>query len=60
MNESKPTPKRWPQGQAGHRVGYVDCELEDEVASKPETVVEVPEAQDLFTLVRSEEKHRAR
>ena len=32
----------------------MDCELEDEVASKPETLVEVPDAQDLFTLVRSE------
>jgi len=49
MNESKPTSRRWPQGQVGHRAGYVDCELEDEVASKPETVVEVPDAQDLFT-----------
>ena len=54
MNESKPTPKRWPHGQAGHRAGYVDCELEEEVASKPETLIEVPDAQDLFTLVRSE------
>jgi len=54
INESKPPPGRWPQGQAGHREGYVTCELEDEVASKPETFLEVPDAQDLFTLVRSE------
>ena len=32
----------------------MDCELEVEVASKPETLIEVPDAQDLFTLVRSE------
>ena len=32
----------------------MDCESEGKVASKPETLVEVPDTQDRFTLVRSE------
>jgi len=56
VNESKPTPKDGLKDSLTTKQGMW-TELMDEMASGPETLVEVSDRQDLFTLISSERVH---